>query len=296
MLRFYCPDATPSQSAPGETPGRWAAEKSWPSKNVRSQRLYLSDAGLSTTPGPSRLRQHKSNNAVGLQTPEWVPFGQQEMPGDQTADDALSITYDLQPLEADLELLGVPTARLRLSADRPVAQVAVRLCKVTPDGRSWRLAYGLFNLTHRNGHASPKALTPGEAVDVEIPLGFIAQRLKPGERLRLAISEGLWPLVWPSPDGPTLTLDPSRSELTLPIRTPPPAEPSMPIRTVPIAPDKGDVVVTTTNHQGRSPLPAPGRTRRASVPMARRFPAMVRTRLRGSRPATPIAVSGRASA
>lgn len=251
MLRFYCPSATPSQSAPGETPGRWAAEKSWPSKNIRSQRLFLGDAGLSTAPGPSRLRQHKSNNAVGLQTPEWVPFGQQEMPGDQAADDALSITYDLQPLEADLELLGVPTARLRLSADRPVAQVAVRLCKVTPDGRSWRLAYGLLNLTHRNGHASPKALTPGEAVDVEIPLGFIAQRLKPGERLRLAISEGLWPLVWPSPDGPTLTLDPSRSHLTLPIRTPPPAEPSMPIRTVPIAPDKGDVVVTTTNHQGR---------------------------------------------
>jgi predicted acyl esterase len=251
MLRFYRPSATPAQSAPGETPGHWAAEPVWPSPSVHQQRLYLTDAGLAPRPGPGTKRRHKSDNAVGLKTPEWVPFGQEEMPADQRADDALSISYDMAPLPADVELLGVPKVRLRVAADKPIAQVAVRLCKVMPDGTSWRLAYGLLNLTHRDGHDAPRLLTPGKAVDVEIPLGFIAQQLKAGERLRLAISEGLWPLVWPSPDSPTLTLDPAASALILPIRTPPLVEPAMPITVVPIAPDKGDVVVTTTADHGR---------------------------------------------
>ena len=251
MLRYYNPTATPAQSAPGETPGHWTAEGYWPSPNVKLQTLHLTDAGLSAVAGAATVRHHRSSNAVGLLTPEWVPFGQQEMPGHQAADDALSITYDLPPLVQGLELLGVPRVWLALASDKQVAQVAVRLSKLTPDGKSWRLAYGLLNLTHRNGHAAPKRLIPDEVFEVGIDLGFVAQRLLPGERLRLAVSEGLWPLVWPSPDSPTLTLHPTRSRLMLPVRRPPAVEPAMPITVVPIAPDKVDVVVTTANDHGK---------------------------------------------
>ncbi len=251
MLRYYCPDATPAQSAPGATPGRWTAEDAWPPATARERTLHLTDAGLSNRPGPAALRRHRSDNAVGLGTPEWVPFGQAEMPGDQRRDDALSLTWDLPPLAQGFELLGVPRVRLRLSADRPVAQVAVRLCKIMPDGTSWRLAYGLLNLTHRHGHGMPVALVPGAMIEVDVPLGFIAQRLLPGEGLRLAVSEGLWPLVWPSPDSPTLTLDPAGCRLMLPVRAPPLFEPAMPITVVPIAPDAGDVVVTATDDHGQ---------------------------------------------
>lgn len=251
MLRYYVPTATPAQSAPGETPGHWSAENTWPSPNVRQQVLYLTDAGLSATAGPAVVRHHRSDNAIGLQTPEWVPFGQQEMPADQRRDDALSITYDLAAIAEAVELLGVPSVRLRLSADQPMAQIAVRLCKLMPDGTSWRLAYGLLDLTHRDGHEAPRPLVPGQPFDVSVDLGFVAQQLKPGERLRLAISEGLWPLVWPSPDSPVLTLYPAACRLALPVRTPPAIEPAMPILSVSIAPDAGDVVVTTTDDDGR---------------------------------------------
>jgi len=251
MLRFQLPDATPSQSAPGATPGTWSAEPVWPSPNVRDRVFHLTDAGLSPVPGPATPRRHRSRNAVGLATPEWVPFGQQEMPGDQRADDALSLTWDGAPLDADIDLLGVPSIRLRLAADTPVAQVAVRLCKVLADGASWRLGYGLLNLTHRGGHATPAALVPGEPVEVTLDLGFLAHRLHKGERLRIAISEGLWPLVWPSPDRPTLTLHAADCRLTLPLRASPPIEPAMPIADVAIAPDPGTVVVATTDDGAR---------------------------------------------
>lgn len=242
MLRYYNPAATPAQSAPSATRGEWTAEARWPSPGVRLRSIGL---------GKGPPQTHRSHNAVGLGSPEWVPFGQAEMPGDQQADDALSLRFDLPVLTAPLELLGTPQVRLRVAADRPVAQVAVRLDKLTADGKSWRLAYGLLNLTQRDQHAAPRPLVPGQMVDVDIELGFIAQRLLPGERLRVAVSEGLWPLVWPSPESPTLTLYPAESRLVLPVRVAPAVPPAMPIAVVPIAPDAGAVAVTTTNDAGR---------------------------------------------
>ncbi len=251
MFRYFNPTSTPAQSAPGATPGNWTAEAGWPTRSVVTRTLFLTDHGLSDRAGPAAPRTHRSDNRVGLQSPEWVPFGQQEMPRDQRADDLLSIVYDLPALSAPVDLLGTPRIRLRLSADRPAAQVAVRLCKVMPDGTSWRLAYGLLDLTHRNGHSTVIPLTPSVPVDVDLELGFIAHRLLPGERLRLAISEGLWPLVWPSPEKTTLTLHAADSTLMLPVRAPPAIDPTMPIAVVPIAPDAGAVVVAITAANGK---------------------------------------------
>lgn len=243
MLRFYQPEQVPAQA--GVTPGTWAAEKKWPTLNTRSRIYRFTDAGLSNTAGPAKARKHRSYNVVGFDTPEWVPFGQQELPGDQRADDALSITFDTPPLDASLELLGTPSVRLRLAADKPAAQVAVRLCKVLPDGSSWRLGYGLLNLQHHAGFGRRTPLVPGRAIDVSIDLGFVAHRLHVGERLRIAVSEGLWPLVWPSPDGPELTLHPDACRLTLPVRAAPATEPAMPMAVMPLPADPGDVVVRT---------------------------------------------------
>ena len=63
------------------------------------------------------------------------------------------------------------------------------------DWSSW----GLLNLTHRASHAEPEPLAPGETYDVELGWPPIAHRFRAGNRIRLALSESLWPLVWPSP-------------------------------------------------------------------------------------------------
>lgn len=244
-LRFYLPDTVPAQSAPNATPGRWAAEPTWPPRHVAHRRLHLTDAGLSPIAGPARRRSQPSAPIVGLDTPEWVPFGQQEMAGDQREDDARSLTYDLPPLGEDMQLLGVPSVRLRLAADQPAAHVAVRLCKVLPDGSSWRLGYALLDLAFRDGFAQPRALTPGAFVTVDLRLGFLAQQLRARERLRVAISAGLWPLAWPAGAPATLTLDAAQCHLDLPVRVAPRAEPLMPIADVAIDPDPGAVKVTT---------------------------------------------------
>ena len=117
---------------------------------------------------------------------------------------------------------------LRLSADRPVAQVAVRLMDVLPDGAATRVSFGVLNLTHRDGHATPVPLVPGEIYMVRVPMKHIAQRFTPGHRVRVAISTSYFPLIWPPPEAATLTVHTAGSRLELPVRTASAADADLP--------------------------------------------------------------------
>jgi putative CocE/NonD family hydrolase len=236
MLRAYMPDATAAQVAPEPVPGRWVAEAAWPAPGVKTHTLHFGEAGLSEKPQPDRKVTHVGDRIVGLGTVEWVPFAPTELPREQSADDARSLTFDTEPLTEDFEILGAPTLRVRVSADRPVARLAVRLCEATAEGKSWLVTYGLLNLTHRDSHQRPEPLVPGRFYDVEIPLNFTAHHFGRGSRIRAAISESLWPLVWPSPEVATLTLELAATRLDLPRRAPPAFEAAMPIAHAPAAP------------------------------------------------------------
>ena len=214
MLRSFMTYRPPAQMIPAEIPGRWIAEPSWPPRTA-PYALHLNRDGLSGAPGPAVHKRYRGERIVGLTKPEWLDRPSIE----QSRDDALSLTFDSGPLERDIEILGEPIVRVRIHADQPVAKLAVRVCEVTPEGESWLVTYGLRNLAHRDSHEAPSALVPGKDYDVEFPLFCIGHRFGRGNRIRVAISENLWPLAWPSPRTVTLTLTlGAASTLTLPER------------------------------------------------------------------------------
>jgi putative CocE/NonD family hydrolase len=223
MLRVYCMHEADSQAFPDEVPGRWIAESVWPSPRSQSVNMYL-DAGalLSSKAGARTHVSYVGDKIVGITKPQWVYGRPTEL--EQTPDDRNSLLFDSEVLAEDLEILGYPTAKLRVSANVPIAQCAVRLTEVTPDGKSWLVTYNLLNLTRRSSLQKPAPLVPGEFYDVEIPLYFIAHRFSKGNRLRVAISQGLWPLVWPSPQIATLNFVLGTSHIVLPVRPTPATE------------------------------------------------------------------------
>jgi hypothetical protein len=235
MLRVYMPYATASQTYPADTPGRWIADSAWPPTGTTPQIWFLDDGRLSPKPGSQAVSVYVADKIVGLQKPEWLPFPPAGLPREQTPDDQHSLLFDTAPLESDLEILGHPIARMRISANRPVAKLALRLCEVTSDGKSWLVTYGLLNLTHRDSDENPTPLTPGQTCDVRIDLSLIAHRFKRGSRIRLAVSESLWPLVWPSPEVVTLKLTHVASSLELPVR-PLAHDSASPIPVIPTSP------------------------------------------------------------
>jgi len=215
----------PEWAAPGtdteERPGRWVAEDSWPSPRIEYRPYPLAGGVLGAraedADAPVPLR---SDVAIGACGGSWLQFG--DVAGQfmaQGADDGLSHTYTSSPLDTRVEVLGQPTVTLRVSADRPAALLAVRLCDVAPDGSSRLITRGLLNLTHRDGHEHPSPLEPGVPYEVTVPLLPTAHAFGSGHRIRVSVSASYWPLAWPSPEPTTVTLLPGGSSaLHLPVR------------------------------------------------------------------------------
>jgi uncharacterized protein len=226
MLRFWLQDSVAPRGAYTERAGRWAAEDAWPSERIATQVAYLTPAGLVSAAGDGTTLAHSSPLTVGADAGSWLPYGNPaDLPADQRGEDAWSLCFDAPPLEAPLDVLGIPRLRLRIAANRPLAFVVARLCDVAPDGTSALVTRGVLNLCHRHGHDRPEPLVPREVVDVELPLKAIGYSVPPGHRLRLALSTSYWPWVWPSPEAVEVTVAcDAGSRLELPVRPPRPAD------------------------------------------------------------------------
>jgi uncharacterized protein len=202
-------------------PGRWVAEPSWPSKNIRPARLALNPGRLGEQAEPEAQLTLTSAQDTGLYAGAWCPYGLgPDLPSDQREEDGNSLCFDGPALTETLEILGAPVAELELAADKPVAMVAVRLCDIHPDGSSERVSYGLLNLTHRESHEHSAPLEPGRRYRVRVQLNDIAHSFKPGHRIRLAVSTSYWPIAFPMPEPVLLTLFTGASTLELPVRPP----------------------------------------------------------------------------
>ncbi|MFD7453115.1 CocE/NonD family hydrolase [Kitasatospora sp. NPDC059827] len=184
---------------------RWTGEDAWPSPDVREIHYDL-DGQLRTagTASHDRYVPVRSPQHTGLNAGAYVPHGRPaDQPPDQREEDGRSVCFDSQPLPEPVELLGAPTARLRLRSGGGPAQVVARLCAVGPDGTSALLTRGVLTA------AGP---------DVEVELAACAATVPAGHRLRLALSSVYWPWVWPNADDTGYALDPSHSTLVLPVR------------------------------------------------------------------------------
>jgi hypothetical protein len=146
--------------------------------------------------------------------------GEPQDPLDQRTDDAVSACFDGEILQQDLVIFGAPEVILELASDEENAFVCVRLNEILDTGESLQISYRLLNLTHRNSHENIELLEPGKPCQITLALNDIAHTFAAGSRIRVAISNAFWPVVWPSPKPVTLSLKTARSRLTLPVRNP----------------------------------------------------------------------------
>jgi predicted acyl esterase len=216
MLRAWLPEGG-ERDADGHSRGRWIAEESWPSPRVTQHSFALNPGRLDERAGSERPLEVRSPESTGSAAGSWTGFGAAR---DQREDDARSLVFDGAPLRDRIEILGAPVAELELACDAPVGLVVVRLCDVSPHGDSTRVSYGVLNLAHRESFEEPAPLVPGRRVRARVVLNDTAHAFAPGHRLRVAVSNRCWPLLWPPPGRAGLTLFAGASRLGLPVRPP----------------------------------------------------------------------------
>lgn len=262
-FRCYMPEKTSSEAGGEPVPGRWIAEPDWP-RRYPSRRYVLNEGALGTEPVRGIQIVHRDKGVVGTTKPEWLD----RLPAEQSHDDALSTVFDSRALGEPLDLLGAPNVRISLTSDKPQANLVLRLCEVRPDGKSWLVTWGVLNLTRRDSMSEPRPLETGQVHVIDLQLRPIAHRFNAGSRIRLSLSEGWWPKIWPSPETPTFRLASGVSTLDLPFRIP---------------------------EETAAPFPIPEK-RSSAAPLALPVPASPdasgRIRLATSSPPTPYSVVG----
>ncbi len=234
LLRVWMQDSAPPQTCYRARGGHWVGEAAWPSPRITDTVFALGSAGrLSVAPLPVWEGRGEGAATVSINSPLWVGLAAGEIgrygddadwPGDQREDDAGSLTFTTEPLAEPVEIMGAAHLHLTFTSDKPNALVAVRLNDVAPDGASTRVTLGLLNLTHRDSHEHPEALTPGTRYTTTIELDDIAHHFPAGHRIAVSLSTSYWPIAWPSPERATLTIALDHSHLTLPIRPPSPED------------------------------------------------------------------------
>ena len=212
-VRHYYPPGANRKTIPGE----WRYEEGWPIKRTRETVLHLTaDHTLAAAAPPAAMH----SLAYVPSTGEAAGFWWGELTPDQRSSDAWSLVYDSGPLPEDLEILGFPKALLVAGADAPVANWFTRLSDVAPDGQVTLVTGAGLSGPQRESATQPTPLEPGKLYPLEVEMHFTSWVFPKGHRVRLAVSNALWPMIWPTPSAMTTQLalgGKAGSRLVLPV-------------------------------------------------------------------------------
>jgi hypothetical protein len=261
-----------------EAPGHWRYEEGWPIGRIRERLLYLQpDHSLATSAPQAAVHQLRYVPSIGYEAGGPVMWWG-DVAHDQRGTDAFSLTYDSVPLDAELEILGAPRAVLTVAANAPRANWFVRLSDVAPDGTVTQVAGAGFNGTHRVSARDPSAIASGEPFELTIDMHLTSWVFPKGHRIRIAMNNSQWPMLWPTPYAMTTDLHLGErgarvmlpvvppGERPVPAFSPPEASPELPgyatldagtssgygeISSVDRNPQTGDVRITATNTGGQ---------------------------------------------
>jgi uncharacterized protein len=185
----------PPEPQPQDVPGEWRAE-TWPPAGLTPMTLYLqTDHRLSAGPPGSGRDLLRYTPSAGVEAGFW--WG--ELLTDQRPVDAFSLTYDSEVLAEDTAILGLPRVSLRVAADARLADWFVRLSDVAPDGRVTMVTGAGINGAQRASPDKPEDLVPGKTYPLSLDLHLASWVFPQGHRIRIAISNALWPMNWPTP-------------------------------------------------------------------------------------------------
>jgi uncharacterized protein len=186
-----------------EVPGEWRREDVWPPATAKDSILFLQgNHTLSADPAAPDTHQLKYLPTVGVEAGFW--WG--ELLGDPRPVDAFSLVYDSAPLPRDLAILGRPHVLLEASATAKQADWFARLSDIAPDGTVTQITGAGLNGAQRDSMSQPQDLEPGKNYQLEIATHLTSWLFPKGHRIRIAISNALWPMMLPTPYAMTTSL------------------------------------------------------------------------------------------
>jgi putative CocE/NonD family hydrolase len=199
---------------------KWRSEPQWPLERAQDTKFYLNggksgtiaslfDGTLSTklpAKGEKPLTyQYDPRNATPTRGGSLLwsfQYGPDGMPGtegvgqaqvEQTPVDKRSLTFTSGPLDKALEITGKVRAVLYAASDCVDTDWVVRVCDVSPDGKSLNVVDGIQRARFRTSGINPTLVEPGKIYEYEIDLWSNSYVFQPGHRIRVTVNSSSYP-------------------------------------------------------------------------------------------------------
>jgi predicted acyl esterase len=203
-LVIYMQHWHPPDPSLENVPGEWRREDVWPPKDVQASTWFLqSNHSLAEAAAQLDRHQLKYVPSIGVEAGFW--WG--ELLSDVRPVDAFSLVYDSASLQGDVAILGRPHALLRASATAPLADWFARLSDVAPDGTVTQVTGAGIDGAQRDSMSEPRDLEPGKVYALDIEMHLTSWVFPKGHRIRVAVSNALWPMMLPTPYSMTTSLE-----------------------------------------------------------------------------------------
>jgi len=189
---------------------KWRDEWDWPLERAMDTRFYFHSDGfantlfgngrLTLTPPsdqkPDQYRYDPNHPVMTYGGHGCCPYVQLAIgPFDQRATQLRNdvLVYTTETLTEDVEVTGQPEANLAVSSDVLDTDFFVTLSDVYPDGRSIVITEGSIRGRFRDSLTEPKKMTPGEIMNLKIPLWGTSNVFKKGHKIRVHITSSNFP-------------------------------------------------------------------------------------------------------
>ncbi len=186
-VTYYTMGDTSDPKAPGN---QWRTADSWPPAATVTPWYLTPSGGLQPTNAPAGKRTWRAdpNKPVTSEGgPQLtIPAG----PRDQRAVERRTgvLGFRSAVLQRPVEVTGRVRARLWVSSSAPDLDLAVKLCDVYPDGRTYNVCEGIQRVSLRNRLDRRELLKPGQRALVEVDLWSTSIVFNKGHRIGVQVA------------------------------------------------------------------------------------------------------------
>jgi putative CocE/NonD family hydrolase len=186
---------------------RWRAFDELPESDAQVELFLGPDGSLEKSPGSTGAAAYYYDPSDPVPTTGSATMhlgadlaGPAEQAAVESRDDVL--TFTTPPLEEPVTVFGEVSATLFASSSAVDTDFVVRLCRVTPDGRSIGLADGIVRASWRDACSGDglfrpgrgrKPLIPGQVEEFVISLWSTACTFNAGDRIRIQVTSSCHP-------------------------------------------------------------------------------------------------------
>ncbi len=164
--------------------GEWYTADEWPPAEAESTAFYLG------TDGDLRTEPSEETGQEVVYVDPTRPYDPTQ-PNDPQPGCRACVTFESEPLEADLRVAGEPEVRVDATPTGPGGYLTAYVYAVDDGGGGAdRLGWGQVDLRYAQDRTEAGTVVPGEELQVNIPIEPLDATVPAGERLAVVLHQG----------------------------------------------------------------------------------------------------------